>query len=58
MSNFESEFGLDQIIFQITRQRQTNSIKAGPRHEESCLDLVFIDDVRRVLEKEIIKFNV
>ena len=54
MSNFESEFGLDQIIFQITRQRQTNSIKTGPKHEESCLDLVFIDDVRRVLEKDII----
>ena len=45
MSNFESEFGLDQIIFQITRQRQTNSLKDGQRHEESCIDLVFVDDV-------------
>ena len=54
MSNFETEFGLDQIIFQVTRQRQTNSIKDGPKHEESCLDLVFIDDVGRVLEKDVI----
>ena len=54
MSNFESEFGLDQIIFQITRQRQTNSVTNGQKHEESCLDLVFIDDVGRVLEKDII----
>jgi hypothetical protein len=52
MSNFESEFGLDQIIFQITRQRQTNSLKDGQRHEESCLDLVFVDDVGRVHEKD------
>jgi hypothetical protein len=51
MSNFEHEFGLDQIIFQITRQRQTNSLVDGQRHEESCLGLVFVDDVGRVHKK-------
>ena len=40
MASFESEFGLDQIIFEITRQRQTNSVKDVPKQEESWLDLV------------------
>ena len=36
---------------------QRNSIKDGPKHEESCFDLVFIDDVGRVLEKDVIIDN-
>jgi hypothetical protein len=44
----------DQIIFQITRQRQTNSLKDGQRHKESCLDLVIVDGVGRVHEKYVV----
>ena len=29
-------------------------MKDGPKHEESCLDLIFIDGVSRLLEKEVI----
>jgi hypothetical protein len=32
-------------------QRQTNSLKDGQRHEESCLNLVFVDIVGRVQKK-------
>ena len=53
MSNFESEFGLDQIVYQVMRHPQTNSVKDGQKHEESCLDLVFIGDAGRVLIKKL-----
>ena len=53
MTCYESEFGLDQIIFEITRQRQIETVK-GTEHQESCLDLVFTDDIQRILEKEVI----
>ncbi len=29
----------------------------GTEHQESCLDLVFIDDLQRILEKEVIFFH-
>ena len=29
-------------------------MKDGPKHEESCLDPIFIDGVSRLLEKEVI----
>jgi hypothetical protein len=41
---FASEFGLDQIIFEITRKQQIETVK-GTKHSEYCLDLVFTDDV-------------
>jgi hypothetical protein len=46
LGDFSVKFESDQIIFQITRQKQTNSLKDGQMHEESCLDLVFVDDVK------------
>jgi hypothetical protein len=33
---------------------QTNSRKDRQRHEEFCLDLVFVDDVGRVHQKDIV----
>jgi hypothetical protein len=55
MSSFKSEFGLSNC--QITRQRQTYYLKAGQRYKESCLDLVFVDDVGRVQEKHVVFCN-